>query len=221
VITLRLRGWHLVAGSLAIMTVGVCLFSLRSKAHADPQAVASAEDEVYEAVVRHLFNTRDGQSSVSNLKMSRLVFSNTADTFLCPGVDKKTCADSVRQRLRTAADGRIRPETIENFIERSQTAGPLSTTFNTDLPHTFIAPESVYFDLEPIDKNGRKPFYQIFPAASGIISFSHVGFDSTLHEAIVSTSFICGGLCGAGRRYILRKKWGRWEVVDAWIVWVA
>ena len=203
------------------MTVGVCLFILRSKGHADPEALASAEDEVYETVVRDLYIPRNGQSSVSDLKISRLVFSNTADAFLCPGVDQKTCADGVRQRLRSAADGRVRPETIEDFIERSQTAGPLSTTFHTDLPRAFIAPESVYFDIEPIEKNGQKPFYQMFPGVSGIISFSHVGFDSTLHEAIVSTSFICGGLCGAGRRYILRKKWGRWEIADKWIVWVS
>jgi hypothetical protein len=221
VITLRLRGRLWIAGCFAAFTVGVCLYNLRSKAHTNPRAVASAEDEVYGAVVRDLYTPKHGQSSVSDLKISLLVFNNSADIFLCAGLDRKTCVDGLRQRLRSAADGRVLPETIEDFIERSQTPGPLSATFHTDLPRTFIASESVYFDIEPIEKDGQKPFSELFPGASGIISFSHVGFDSTLHEAIVSTSFICGGLCGAGRRYILRKKWGRWEVADKWIVWVS
>lgn len=64
-----------------------------------------------------------------------------------------------------------------------------------------------------------KSFEQLFPGASGIISFSHVGFDSTLHEAIVADSFVCGMLCGSGDRYVLRKIKGQWEVVNKWMVW--
>jgi hypothetical protein len=210
------RGWILAIGGLAITAAWACLFHLGPKGHEDRQAVASAEDEVYEAVVHDLFMPRRGQPATS-----QLVFSDSVDTFLCPGVDKKSCEQGVRQRLRTSADGRVRADTIEDFITRSQTGGPLSTTFHTDLPHFFIAADSVYFDIEPIQKNSQRPFHQLFPAADGIISFSHVGFDPSLHEAIVSTSFICGGLCGTGRRYILRKKWGRWEVMDKWVVWVS
>ncbi|HEV2728630.1 MAG TPA: hypothetical protein VGV15_01245, partial [Terriglobales bacterium] len=143
------------------------------------------------------------------------------DTYLCPGVDKKTCLDGVRRRLKGAADGTIRSETIDNFITRSQVSGTLSTAFRTELPSTFVEPNSVYFDIVPIEKSGQQSFYQSFSASGGLISFSHVGFDSTLHEGLVSTSIVCGGLCGTGRRYVLRKKWGKWEVVDAWVVWVS
>jgi hypothetical protein len=58
----------------------------------------------------------------------------------------------------------------------------------------------------------------LFPGAPGLISFSHVGFDSTLREATVSTAFVCGRLCGTGSRYVLKKIRGHWEVVNKWVV---
>ena len=70
-------------------------------------------------------------------------------------------------------------------------------------------------------KNTLKDFRQTFPGASGIISLSRVGFDSTLHEAIVSSEFVCGMLCGEGRRHILRETRGKWVVVQSLVVWIS
>jgi hypothetical protein len=130
-------------------------------------------------------------------------------------------ARGYRVLTRSADDRSLRADAIQDFLEKSRTVGRLPQTFHTDLPRTFIEAESVRFNFWPIEKNGPKSFEQLFPGASGIISFSHVGFDSTLHEAIVSTSFVCGVLCGTGSRYVLRKKSGRWEVVNKLIVWVS
>ena len=217
---LRIRGWLAIVGCLVIAMVAYCTIHLRSHDHANPQAVASAEDEVYESVIRDLL-TPSKERLKSEARLTRLVFSDTLDTYLCPGVDKKTCINGVRQRFRSEGAGVIGAETIEDSIERSQTAGPTSRTFHTGLPRDFIAPDKVYFDIEPLEKRDAKQFNQLFSGASGIISFSHVGFDSRLNEAIVSVSFVCGGLCGTGHRYILKRKWGRWKVVNKWIVWVS
>jgi hypothetical protein len=213
----RLRWTFIIA---AVVTVAI-VFVLWRRAEerrliTNPTAVALAEDEVYEAVVQHVYVPDKKNGSVT-----RLVFSRIVDTYLCPGADKRTCLDGVRRRLKGAADGSIHSETIDNFITQSEVPGILSTTFRTELPKTFVDPNSLYFDFIPIDKKGQKSFYDSFSESSGLISFSHVGFDSTLHEAIVSTSIVCGGLCGTGRRYVLRKKWGKWEVVDAWVVWIS
>jgi hypothetical protein len=171
-----------------------------------------------------------------------LVFDETVLTDLTTGADTKACKESVRKQARLLDntppynsladkiyrnltrgwdDGSLRADTIQDFIQKSCTEGPLSRTFHTDLPRVFVNPNSISFDIAPIDRNGRKDFQQTFPGASGIISLSHVGFDPTLREAIVSTSFICGDLCGTGRRYILRKKRDRWVVIGKPIVWVS
>lgn len=221
----RIRGWILIAGCLAVTAVLYCTIHIRSRAPASPQAVASAEDEVYEAVVRDILTPVHGQAHISEL-----VFDDTFLTDLATGEDKKSCQERVRKRRLLEGStppynslldktyrvltggwwdtGSLRADTIQDFSAKSCTVGRLSTTFHTDLPRIFINPEAT-------------GFRQTFPGARVIISLSRVGFDSTLHEAIVSSAFVCGMLCGEGRRHILRKTRGKWVVVQSLVVWVS
>ena len=231
------RAWIATAACAAI-AITLLYWSYLSKRFPNEKRVSAAEDEVYEAVVRDMVTPIHDEQ----VQISQLVFDDTVLTSLRPGADIKSCKESARKNLRlenttlpynsladkvyraltlSTYDDSLRADTIEDFLEKSCTVGRLPQTFHTDLPRTFIAEESVHFSDWPIEKNGSKSFQQLFPGASGMISFSHVGFDSTLHEAIVSTAFVCGGLCGSGSRYVLRKKWGRWEVVNKWMVWVS
>ena len=232
---IHLRPWIAAAASVAIAITLVCRLS-PSKSRPDEKTVSAAEDEVYEAVVRDMITPTHGQANIS-----QLVFGDAVLTDLTPRADIKSCKESVRKLLSLEAstppfnsladkiyraftprdDGLLRSDTIQDFLEKSCGVGRLSTTFNTDLPRTFIAAESIHFDGWPIEKNGPPSFEQLFPGADGIISFSHVGFDSTLDEAIVSASYVCGGLCGTGWRYLLRKKSGRWEITNKLMVWMS
>lgn len=199
--------------------------------------MTTAEDEIYEAVVHRIFTPVNGKPHVS-----QLVFADTLRTELELGADIESCKKSTRKDLaleiappfynsladkayrfvsRGDYDRALREDTIESFLERSCAPGPLSQTFHTDLPRKFIPQEKAHFRGQPMLKDESKSFERLYPGASGIISFSHVGFDSTLDEAIVSTGFVCGGLCGTGYRYVLRKKSGRWEVVEWLMVWVS
>jgi len=233
-----MRGWLLIAGCLAVTAVVYCTVHLRSRARANPQDVASAEDEVYEAVVRDMVTPIQGQAHIS-----QLVFDDTVLTDLTTGEDKKSCQESIRKRgllegstppYNSLLDkiyrvlsggwwdtGWLRADTIQDFVEKSCAVGRLSTTFHTDFPRTFVDRDSFSFDMAPNQKNIPKDFRQAFPGASGIISLSRVGFDSTLHEAIVSSAFVCGMLCGEGRRHILRKTRGKWVVVQSMVVWIS
>ena len=236
--TLRIRGWLLIAGCLAVSAAVYCTIHLRSRAPASPQAVTSAEDEVYEAVVRDMVTPVHGQAHIS-----QLVFDDTVLTDLTTGEDRKSCQDSVRKLMRLEVStppynslldkiyrvltggwwetGSLRADTIQDFVEKSCTVGRLSTTFHTDFPRTFVDRDSFGFDMVPNQKNTPKDFRQTFPGASGIISLSRVGFDSTLHEAIVSSAFVCGMLCGEGQRHILRKTRGKWVVVQSLVVFIS
>jgi hypothetical protein len=93
--TLRIRRWLLIAGCLVVTAVVYCTIHLRSRTPANPQAIASAEGEVYEAVVRDMVRPTDEQASIS-----QLVFDDTVLTDLTTGADTKSCQDSVRKRLR-------------------------------------------------------------------------------------------------------------------------
>lgn len=192
--------------------------------------MSAAENEVYEALVHDMMSSAKGPS--------QLVFDETLLSELAPGADMKSCQVSARENLGLenntplynsladklyrfvygSYDYSLRADTIQDFLKKSCTTGRLPQSFHTDLPKTFIAAGSVHFS-GLIVNDSSKSFEQLFPGASGIISFSHVGFDSTLHEAIVATSFVCGMLCGGGDRYVLRKTKGHWEVANKWMVW--
>jgi hypothetical protein len=232
---IRRRPWIVPIACAAIASAFLCWFHLSDSRH-DENAVAAAENEVYEALSRAMSKPANGQENAI-----QLVFDETVLTdFLTPAGGKNACEEGVRQQLRvddtppfnTLADKMYRlltygwydasprADTIQNFIVKSCTKGPLSRTFHTDVPRAFIDPNSVYFDFVPVPNNGVKDFRQAFPKAGGIISLSHVGFDSGLHEAMVATSYVCGSLCGGGELYILRKTRGKWEVIARSTLWM-
>jgi hypothetical protein len=218
----------------ATMLLSSC--SSRTAAPSDKNIV-EAEDEIYEAVVRYMVTPVKGQPQIS-----QLVFDDALRTELQPGGDVESCKKRTRKNFsleialpvynsladkayrfftRRELDVALHSDTVRNFLERSCTPGSLSQTFHTDVPRRFVRAENVHFRGWPTQEDESKSFEKLYPGAGGIISFSHAGFDSTLDEAIVSADFVCGGLCGAGHRYILRKKSGRWEVVDGFMVWVS
>jgi hypothetical protein len=220
----------LVTAALAITILSACN---SPKAHPNNEEIAIAENEIYEAVLHHI---------VARPQETQLIFDETLLTQLEPGGDVESCKKSTRKDFsleigsppynsladkayrffaRGDYDGPIRTETIQSFLERSCTPGYLSQTFHTDLPRFFISSQNIRFNDVIVDKNGPKSFNQLYPGADGIMSFSHVGFNSKMDEAIVSTCFVCGLLCGARYRYILRKKSGRWQVADGLMVSVS
>ena len=71
--------WLLLATSVATVVVCAWLFFPRRVAHSNQQAVATAEDEVYEAVIHDLVQLPNERPSAG-----QLVFSNTVDTFFVP-----------------------------------------------------------------------------------------------------------------------------------------
>jgi hypothetical protein len=221
----------------AIAITLLCLFYL-SESRPDEKKVTAAEDEVYEAVVGHMVTQTHGQP-----KITQIVFDDRVLTGLTKEANIKSCQGGFRKLYRLEIStppynslidkiyriltggwwnsGLLRDDTIQDFLDKSCTEGHLSRTFHTDFPKTFVDHDSVEFDIVPNQKNGRKDFRMIFPGASGIISLSRVGFDSSLHKAIVSSAFVCGMLCGEGRTYILRKTRGKWVVVQSSIVWIS
>lgn len=178
-------------------------------------------------------------------RVSQLVFADRLLTNAMKGPDLNSCRRSARDSLSLPSntpppynsladkiyryvtrgadveDIELRTDTVEDFVEKSCVAGHLPQTFHTDLPRTFIPPGSVHFAGWISQKKGSKSFEQLFPGAPGIISLSPVGFDKRMDQAIVSTSYVCGGLCGIGSVYVLTKKWGRWEVAKQWGRWIS
>jgi hypothetical protein len=234
---------HPNVATVAYAAIAITLLSgcNSPKPHPTEKEVAAAEDAVYQVVVRNMTTPVNGQPRVT-----QLVFDDALLTRLEPGGDLESCKRSTRKEFglgtgsletgpppydsladkvyrffaRGDYDAPLRADTVQSFLERICTApGQLSQTFHADLPRNFIERQNVHFNNDVIGpRDGRKSFEHLYPGVNGIVSFSHAGFDSTLDEAIVSTRFVCGLNCGGDLRYILRKKSGRWEIVNRRLV---
>ncbi|MGB8473170.1 MAG: hypothetical protein WCE61_03660 [Candidatus Acidiferrum sp.] len=228
----------LIATSVCIVATAALLSrSYLPRQHPDAKAVSAAQDEVYEAVVQEMNAPEHGQRRISQLVFDDALLLNEGT-----GIGPEGCKKAVLGRLPLASDqlpynswfdkayrfvtrgwgeGSVGAEAMEDYVRKLCIPGNLSRTFRTDLPRTFISGESVHFEGWPVEKNGPPSFEKLFPGAGGIISFSRVGFNSALDEAVVSTSVVCGGLCGSGWRHFLKKRRGRWQITGASQVWVA
>ena len=238
VVRVRQHRLWILAGACAAATIALLLWSYEAKRHPDEQAVSSAQDEVYEAVVRDMIGSINRQSRVTQLVFGDALLLNDGEGW----GNAEACKEAVRTRMRWDSDalpydsfidkmyrfvtrgwidGSVGTEAMQDFLEKSCTPGHLSRTFQTKVPRTFIPDESVHFEGWPIEKNGPPSFAKLFPGAEGIISLSRAGFNSSLNEAIVSASFACGGLCGSGWHFFLKKIRRRWQVVGKRMIWVS
>jgi hypothetical protein len=64
-------------------------------------------------------------------------------------------------------------------------------------------------------------FHDRYPEASGVISFSRVGFGANEDEAVVLMGYVCGDLCAAGGLYLLVKEEGSWKIREPLMEWMA
>jgi hypothetical protein len=231
------RPWWIGAAVFIAIVIAV-LWQFCAPSHClGERAVAAAQDEVYEALVQEWTAPEHGQRQISQLVFDEELLINEG-----AGIGPEGCKEAVHRQLPLASDpppfnswfdkayrfvtrgwgdGSVGAEAMEAYVQKLCVPGHLSRTFRTDLPRTFVSGESVHFEGSPIEKNGPPSLEKLFPGAGGIISFSRVGFNPALDEAVVSRSFVCGGLCGSGWRYFLKKRRGRWQVTDRCMVWIS
>jgi hypothetical protein len=224
---------RIVTAATAVLSVTILLSCNSARYSPDKRTVSAAEDEVYEAVINHLVSPNEGRNG-----LRQLVFDDSVLTDLCLRTDTETCKERVRKELlleddsppfnsvadklyrvftHHGNDGLLQDDTIKDFLGKTSSSDHLSRTFHTDLPRVFITPDSDFFDSLPRRQRNGKEFRETYPGAGGIFSLSHVGFDSNLSEAIVSTSFVCGYHCRMMDDFVLSKKTGKWEVVTEWV----
>ncbi|HLK03032.1 MAG TPA: hypothetical protein VKT53_01230 [Candidatus Acidoferrum sp.] len=209
------------------LAVAICLASAAVsaywtwKSHPTAQEIARAEDEVYEAVVREVLPML-GQSPGA-----RLVFDDSLIVGDVPWVDAESCkmpadwsVQDKRDSSSLSANASRGPslEVVESYRKMRCVGGRLSHNFHTDAPHSFID-DALFDQILPSAEDPN--FARLFPGASGVLGFSHAGFNKRLDEAIVSTSFHCGVLCGGGHRFYLKKASGRWIVVSKRMTWAS
>jgi len=94
-----------------------------------------------------------------------------------------------------------------------------STSINTDL-HLTSGARAVFINRSDL---GTKPneFEARFPNNFGFFVVSNVGLNLKKTGALLYVDHFCGGLCGSGDYFLIRKVNGAWHIVDRHRTWVS
>jgi hypothetical protein len=119
-------------------------------------------------------------------------------------------AASRLQRLKTDAPT-LKDATLVNFVAQNIVSHLLDKRFDLSV-HYELLPEQQLVKPESIEER--------FPAHAGYVTFSRVGFNRDLSQALFYTEHICG-LCGGGGYVLMERGFGQWRVKACLSTWVS
>ncbi|MBI4751385.1 MAG: hypothetical protein HY774_23140 [Acidobacteria bacterium] len=174
----------------------------------EPFSVESLEEEysVYTAILNRYL------SPTSNVQV--LVLRDFAQT---ETESKKQLHDRVKfvsQNLPA-----LEKKTASNFKKQNRKPFPLQERFTLSVPVHLISDEE-FRQLVPsaADWSG---FYKAYPGSPGLLTFSRVGFNRDLTQAVVYLSQVAGPLGGEGVFVLLQKENGVWTPTEEITVWIS
>jgi hypothetical protein len=136
-------------------------------------------------------------------------------------VIKEQTVSGLEMFERTLEETRRLPAKLVDSY-RSRNAASYALGPNLDLEQDYALMPQEEFDRIFRREGAIWPGFQdTYPEASGIVSFSRVGFGANEDMALVEMGYRCGDLCGAGGLYLLVKEEGSWKVQEALMEWMS
>jgi hypothetical protein len=189
---------------LAVVTLFLVLYTVELKrTEAELRVVLS--DLVSEALAHR---TPDSPARPPQL----VILSTAAQPGIAPGSEGPRWRNLINEKSRfPQASGTTRLSFLLMNL--------FPTSIKADL-HLPNGAEVIVLDEKKEMKRGE--FDQLFPRSGGhYLTISQAGFNLGRTEAILFVNLHCGGLCGGGNYYLLRKTYGVWHVVETKEVWVS
>ena len=120
---------------------------------------------------------------------------------------------------------RASAELAASFTEANRARRPIPRPLPTTRTVWFTRHRELPFaaggaGIEDLEARWRE-FNQRYPDAQGFHEFSAIGFDAARSTAVLYASHGCGSLCGSGNLVTLRRTGGRWQVVEAQMLWAS
>jgi hypothetical protein len=109
---------------------------------------------------------------------------------------------------------------VDSYRSRNAEVYTLVPNLDVELDYALMPEE----EFEKILRRGGSDwvrFHETYPEASGVVSFSRVGFGANEDEALVLMGYVCGDLCGAGGLYLLVKEEGSWKIQESLMEWIS
>jgi hypothetical protein len=116
----------------------------------------------------------------------------------------------------------LKGETIDDFHVNIRKCHHLARKFDIPVKYELITDKDTdrFFGRDNL-RSGWQGFYAKYKGSPGITTFSNVGFDDAMTQALLTTGNTCGGLCGAGHFVMLQKENGVWVVKKKIVTWIS
>jgi hypothetical protein len=115
--------------------------------------------------------------------------------------------------------GKSHPEEVTDFNKANEKDVQLENQLDYSGKFSLISEQEFKKTIGGGD--GWDLFRKGHPDATGVVTFSAVGFDRNGSHAVVNLSYLCAAHCGNGTVYILEKKNGEWAVSQEIGTWMS
>jgi hypothetical protein len=202
---------------LLTLTAGTMALASRTgkSQPASPSSIAASfqiDDEeyaVYSALINNDLGDRGSRSSSSSTADADRVLVIDARTSLWDISVGDESSNFFAELKKSSQE--LQPETANDLQVKSNEVTNLERKFDIKIKYVLVSDEEIEgFFKSGVD--GWKTFYQKYPNSNGFLTLSRVGFNADRTQALVYKGWHCGGLCGSGSYFLLRKKKGGWVV---------
>jgi hypothetical protein len=198
------------------LSIFVCAISLLASPQKDQ--VESVQDSEEYAVLSALLNAKYSSSEIQRFVITVDTSSATKQAF-------------IGYRAGITFSGRKRPETspdlAADFDAKNKVSYRLENHFTLKVPYVLVTSDELHGFFFPLKEDSQPDmeswphFYQKYPGAPGILTFSRVGFNDKKDQALLYCAYQRGLLGGGGRFFVLSKINGSWEIKNEVIVWLS
>ena len=161
------------------------------------------EERVYAALVADLYASSTLLVIMDRTQTSVLGLADTA-TYHHVGANLKTLTN----------------ETMQDFKSNNDASHSLRASMVLGVKYILFSQKDRQ-ELFKINQSGWDVFYNRYPDAPGIITFSRVGFNKTMEQALVYLGIQSNWLAGFGNFYLLEKINGSWVIKEQVMSWIS
>jgi len=214
-----------VRQTLAIVLLSVVVgLSGCNRAHRPIAPAADLAPDEYSVFSGYLADTFNRKEKERNSEQpSKLIFFNmtqSGDDDLLPDenghpIPWEKTAESLRQKAPV-----LQQTTVNSFRKANAQQAFVHRSLRSPIGYELV--DSA--ELDSMFKKGGGDwlaYYKRYPRASGVVTWSRVGFNADGTQALFYESYRCGGLCGTGRYMVMEKKNGSWVIGTDIVVWVS
>src|SRR2546426_3246717 len=182
---------------VATFSVALIFYAIKPKPlKLSPEMREAEEFAVYSALINSFHPQFDGKVL--------LIQSRTEPFYFYDGVGDET--KFIKDNLPPATS----TDTLGDYKAVDPQAKELSRRFVLNDSYVLLTKEERHQSFATL--NSMREFHRDYPNSSGIRLLSRVGFNRSFDEALVYSWGYCGGDCGGGGYYLLRKEHGIWKL---------